>query len=282
MLHQTENAVEAHKNHLKGFFAGLGREMEDAVEDHENRLRRFFAGLRPVIEYSKRAQEKLDRIAATQFSIFEYFHERETDLSRIFADLLDPAGRHGQGDRFLRLFLVGIHRSLDETLRREFPLSDVHQAKVHLEYSTDKMRRIDIVLEMPDNHWIGIENKPWAQDQEDQVKDYLEFLRKKVRQGGAGTAWMLYWSGNGKPPTTSTLPEDTYGRNHCVTVPYRTTGKETLSLENWVRECWEQCEAEQARWFLKDLLEYIRRSFQLKDTSNTQHLGANYVKQHYP
>ena len=280
MLNQIENDLEAHRSRLKGFFAGLGREMEDAVKDHENGLRAFFAGLSPVVKYAKRAQEKLDRIAATQFSVFEYFHERETDLSRIFADLLDPAGRHGQGDRFLRLFLDEIHRSLDETLRSDFPIYGTHQAKVYLEYHTDKMRSIDIVLEMPNNKWIGIENKPWAQDQKDQVKDYLEFLRKKVPQSGSGTPWMLYWSGNGKPPTT--LPDDRDGQKHCVTVPYRTTGNETPSLENWVCQCWEQCEAEQVRWFLKDLLGYIRKSFQLTDTSSIQHMGANYVKRRYP
>lgn len=255
MLEQTETTTEDHQNRLKGFFDGLDREIKDAVEDHENRLRRFFAGLSPVVKYAKRAQEKLDRIAATRFSVFEYFHERETDLSRIFADLLDPEGKHGQGDRFLRLFLNEVHRSLDETLRSEFPLSDVHQAKVHLEYSTDKMRRIDIVLEMPNNHWIGVENKPRAEEQEDQVKDYLKFLQNKVRQSGDGTAWMLYWSGDGKPSIT--LPDDTEGQKHCRTVPYRKTDNESPSLENWVRLCWEQCEADRVRWLLRDLLEYI-------------------------
>ena len=87
MLNQIENDLEAHRSRLKGFFAGLGREMEDAVKDYENGLRAFFAGLSPVAKYAKRAQQKLDRIAATKFSVFEYFHKRETDLSRIFADL---------------------------------------------------------------------------------------------------------------------------------------------------------------------------------------------------
>ncbi|MCY4586903.1 MAG: PD-(D/E)XK nuclease family protein [Bryobacterales bacterium] len=255
MLHQTETTTEDHKTRLKGFFDGLDREIEDAVEDHGNGLRRFFSGLSPVAKYAKRAQEKLDRIAATKFSVFEYFRERETDLSRIFADLLDPAGRHGQGERFLRLFLVGIHRSLDETLRREFPLSDIHQAKVHLEYPTDKLRRIDIVLEMPNNHWVGIENKPRAEEQEDQVKDYLKFLQDKVRHSGDGTAWMLYWSGDASSPKT--LPDDTDEKKHCLTVPYQETDNESPSLENWVRQCWEQCEADRVRWLLRDLLEYI-------------------------
>ena len=68
-----------------------------------------------------------------------------------------------RGDRFLRLFLDEIRLSLDETLRSGFPSSDFHKFKVHPEYPTDKGRRIDIVLEMPDdNHWIGIEKQAMA------------------------------------------------------------------------------------------------------------------------
>ena len=67
--------------------------------------RPFFNGLGPVVDIAKRAQEEMGRRAATKFSIFDYLHERETDLSRIFAGLLNPSDTHGRGDRFLSLFL---------------------------------------------------------------------------------------------------------------------------------------------------------------------------------
>ena len=68
----------------------------------ENELKTFFAGLRPAVKIAKRAHREMDRRAATRFSASRV---REIHLSRIFADLLNPSGVHGQGDRFLSLFL---------------------------------------------------------------------------------------------------------------------------------------------------------------------------------
>jgi len=127
---------------------------------------------------------------------------------------------------------------------------------VHLEYSTHERRKIDIVLEMSDNHWIGIENKPWAEEQERQVEAYMEYLQSKVKK--SGTAWILYLSGNGSDPQT--LPDDPKLRECCGTVPYR-KNRTSGSLENWIEQCWRECEAERVRWFLKGLLKYIQQTF---------------------
>ena len=243
---------------LSDFFAGLDSAVTGARRDHEARLAAFFAGLGPVVEVARRAQAVLDRRVAPQFSVFDYFKERETDLSRAFGGLLDPAGTHGQGDTFLQLFLDEIR------LREDFPDSDTQGCKVHLEYSTNK-GRIDIVLEMPGNRWIGIENKPWAPEQEKQVEKYMIHLSKLAKSVEGGTAWILYLSGDGSDPkTTECLSEEQKGR--CLTMPYRTRAGKPPSLENWLRRCGEQCEAERVRWFLKDFLEYVEKSFHLADT----------------
>lgn len=199
---------------LSDFFAGLDSAVDRARRDHEARLAAFFAGLGPVVDVARRAQAVLDRRVAPQFSVFDYFKERETDLSRAFGGLLDPAGTHGQGDTFLRLFLGEIRCSLGRKLRKDFPYSDTRGCKVHLEYSTNR-GRIDIVLEMPGNRWIGIENKPWAPEQENQISNYMKYLRSKTEKKDA---WILYLSGNGNAPET--LPEKGKGRKRCLTMPY--------------------------------------------------------------
>lgn len=242
--------VEVCETELRNFFGNLGREVSSTIKAHKDELTSFFSGLGPAVDIAKRAQEEMDRRAATKFSIFDYFRVRETDLSRIFAGLLDPSDTHGQGDRFLFLFLK-------ETLPEYSPPQTFANAKmVHLEYSTHERRKIDIVLEMSDNHWIGIENKPWAEEQERQVEAYMEYLQSKVKK--SGTAWILYLSGNGSDPQT--LPDDPQLRECCRTVPYR-KNRTSGSLENWIEQCWRECEAERVRWFLKDLLEYIQRKF---------------------
>ena len=251
-----------HDAALPDFFAGLDSAVAGARRDHEARLAAFFTGLGPVVEVARRAQAVLDRRVAPRFSVFDYFKERETDLSRAFGGLLDPAGTHGQGDVFLRLFLGEIHCSLTGELRKDFPYSDTRGCKVHLEYSANG-GRIDIVLEMPGNRWIGIENKPWAPEQEKQVEKYMNHLSELAKSVEGGTAWVLYLSGNGNDPET--LPKGKE-RERCLTMPYRTRDGKPPSLENWIRRCGEQCEAERVRWFLKDFLEYIEKSFHLADT----------------
>ena len=253
-----------HDAALSDFFTGLVSAVAGARRDHEARLAAFFTGLGPVVAAARGAQAVLDRRVAPQFSVFDYFKERETDLSRAFGGLLDPAGTHGQGDTFLRLFLGEIHCSLTGELRKGFPYSDTRGCKVHLEYSTNK-GRIDIVLEMPGNRWIGIENKPWAPEQENQVTKYMKHLVELAKSVEGGTAWILYLSGGGSDPeTTEGLSKGE--RKRCLTMPYRSRDGKPPSVENWVRRCWEQCEAERVRWFLKDFLEYVEVNFELADT----------------
>ena len=248
------------KRNWQVFFADLDQKINGTVTDHEAELANFFAGLGPVVNIAKRAQAELDRTAATKFSVFNYFKQaatnriREIHLSRVFGGLLDPVGAHGQGDRFLRLLLAEVH--LEDFLRL-----CLQKSKVHLEHPTDKGRMIDIALEIPDTRWIGIENKPWAEEGEKQVKHYLEYLQNKD-----ANAWMLYLSGNGSHPESL----QGYGNTNYLTVPYRADGSESPSVENWIRRCQEVCEAERVRWFLKDLLEYIQRSFNCQTTSDTE------------
>ena len=251
---------------LSDFFEELEAKVDCAVKTYQAELKGFFAGLGTAVDIAKRAQAELDRIAATQFSVFRYFNTRELDLSRIFADLLDPSGRHGQGDHFLRLFLDS--DKLPRALSSSLPGRNLGECRVHLEFPTREGRRIDIVLEMPDNLWIGIENKPWAKDQDwrsspvvdqrhsIQIKDYLNDLKSRSRE----TAWILYFSGEGKNPSkwSELTPEE---RERCPTVPYRSDNDVSPSLEHWIEKCSERCEAETVRWFLKDLLKYIRMEF---------------------
>ena len=253
---------------LADFFTGLDSALDRARRTHRADLAAFFAGLGPVVAAARRAQAMLDLKIAPRFSVFlgprradDDFKERETDLSRAFGGLLDPAGTHGQGDVFLRLFLCEIRRSLDDDLRGGFPCSDTQECDVHLEYPTDKGRSIDIVLKMPGNSWIGIENKPWAKEQQNQIRDYMKDLQCKAEDG---TAWIVYMSGDGRDPTTAKCLSGEE-RKRCLTMSYRSRDGKSPSVENWIRRCREQCEAERVRWFLKNFLEYVEEGFALAD-----------------
>ena len=143
---------EEHKTQLIDFFRNLGGEVDDSIKVYKAELTNFFASLSPAVAIATRAQAELDRIAATRFSIFGYFRERETDLSRIFANLLNPSGSHGQGDSFLRIFVAELTRQGNEwsnKLGGVLPNVSLDRCNIHLEFWTEKERRIDIVLEIP-------------------------------------------------------------------------------------------------------------------------------------
>ena len=264
---------EEYKTQLRDFFRNLGEEVDDSINVYKVGLTSFFASLRPAVDIATRAQAELDRIAATRFSVFGYFRERETDLSRIFADLLNPSGSHGQGDSFLRLFMVELTRQGNEwsnKLGGVLPNVSLEGCKTHLEFWTEgfwteKGGRIDIVLEIPyeekgDVFWIGIENKPWAGYQDGQIADYLKALLRK----SPGNALILCFSGDGCKPSEDALKGlHDQERSLCLTVPYRGNNGDYLSLENCLQQCRERCEAERVRWFLKDLLGYIKSQFEI-------------------
>ena len=247
---------------LQGFLDGLAanlaavREAEEKDEaEHRAGLRAFFAGLAPAVTVAVQAQKVLDRVAATNFSVFHYFKENENLVSGIFADLLRPDGSHGQGTAFLRLFLQEIDRGIPKC-RRHGDYGSLERCAVYTEYRTFAGRRIDIVLKL-ENKWIGVENKPWAGEQCHQLQHYLEDLRRKDAK-----ACVLYLSGRGDDAKTI------QDKSHYLTIPYGRT-KDGPSVAHWVAECHRSCDAEKVRWFLKDLHEYIVRMFYAEEPEET-------------
>lgn len=225
----------------------------------EERLGAFFAGLAPAVEVVIEAQKRLDLQAATRFSVFRYFMRtdehfrlRETILSGIVADLLRPDGSHGQGAEFLRLFLKEVdRRGKKKDIRQVKDYGSLDSYAVWTEYSTPQKRSIDIVLKNENgDQWIGIENKPWAGEQADQLQDYLDFLRKQDED-----ACILYMSGRGVDSNTIEL-----GSGGYLMIPYgyNTDGP---SVAHWIDECYMHCQSDRVRWFLKELREYIQWMF---------------------
>lgn len=212
----------------------------------------FLTGIGAVLDGIKAMQLRLDRVAAPAFSVFWYFKENENIVSSIFADLLRPNGSHGQGAEFLRLFLAEVDRDRPKNAKyrasREYGVLD--QCIVETEHTIPGKRRIDIVVRLNDS-WIGIENKPWANEQPNQLKDYFTYLRQRDSK-----TCVLYLSGDGRDARTMSAR----AQPHYRTIAYREIGRGP-SVEHWISECMARCEAEKVRWFLRDMLEYIRTMF---------------------
>ncbi len=218
-------------------------------EGFGTRLGEFVSGLRQVLESARGEIREHEQAHASRFNVFDYISPDENGLSDILVDLLDPKGKHGQGAAFLELLLKRCEVKLAEPLSR---------ATVHREAATTYLangaRRIDVRVDLG-TFGIGIENKPWAADQQNQLRDYfLELDRRKD-----GRFLLLYLSGTGERPSKESVdPADLAARE--VEGRFR-LWTYSGDFADWLTDAEESCGAERVRSFLRDFREYVRRQF---------------------
>ena len=233
----------------KRFFDGASHLLIQQTDTLERQVSHFFTDLQFRCATFRELKGYLDRNLASDFNIFDYIAPDENRLSKIIADLLRPDGPHGQSSIFLEAFLQLIRIS-DE---RYYPdkIRNIVQEDSTV-YASAFQRRIDITLDFG-YVGIGIENKPWAGEQQDQLQDYQVHLSRKYSNNFV----LIYLSGNGTEPqslTPQTMKDlRTQGRLRVLT--YRP------DLQRWLETCYKECHAEKVRWFLRDFAKYVTQHF---------------------
>ena len=135
---------------------------------------------------------KKDRMNSNEFSVFQYIDFHEVLMSTIFKDLLNPRSKHGQGSLFLDEFLSLLEIE-NPVLTERFSII-TEALTSHL----DSNRRIDILLNWGNKFAIGIENKPYAIDQNNQLSDYSKQLSKEFNDN-----YVLVFLSNRSPDASS-------------------------------------------------------------------------------
>jgi len=184
---------------------------------------------------------------AAEFNAMGRCGPDELRLSQILKELLSPIGSHAQGAIFLKLFLKCF--DLDNFL----PIPN--NVNVSTEKMTDRlantMRKMDIHLDFVPAA-IAIENKPWAGDQENQCKDYLEQLKRSH----PALNCLIYLSGSGEPPSTDSIcgtkreQAEKDGRFKIIGYP---------QLIDWLKDCRRECQADRVSFFLNEFIDYIQK-----------------------
>jgi hypothetical protein len=182
---------------LNRFFTEAGSRLareEALAEVNPEELNRFFSGAKRQMELA----EQLDRTEASGFNVFDLIRPDENRLSDVLALLLDPRGAHGQGDLFLRLLIEKLDAGLSNTQTKH--------AKVQREAPTlridNNRRRMDVLVDADD--LVVVENKVNAAEQPEQVKDYLEHLRRCI-QGRSVGGTLIYLTPGGSVPGSISL-----------------------------------------------------------------------------
>ena len=229
-------------------------------ESLDSVLTRFFAELAPRLETARDLERELDRKLAQRFNVLDYLRDDELGLSRIIADLLNPKARHGQGTLFLQtlLSLEGLKTT------QHWPGLDRNQISVVVERKIAANRRIDISVHIGgtdgQTYCLAIENKPYAGDQENQVKDYLDYLKREY----CDRFLLIYLSPTGVGPSERSIhrKELAKWKDRFAIMPYRGGQEDQAeefdafriphSLSDWLGECRKNCEVDRLRWFLRD------------------------------
>lgn len=201
------------------------------------------------------AEQRVAERIAPNFNLFDFFRGDENGLSLCLACLLNPRGTHGQGEKFLAAFIK--HLPLLPGGTPDW-LTGLPQS-VQTEKATDRIernnRRIDIAIEWR-NGVVGIENKPWATDQDQQLADYARQLQASAEAKNAANNWLLIYLSDHEPDKSS-LSEKQRERyresGNYVEIDYR-------MLCAWLDECTKESKALVVRIFIEELAKYIRSS----------------------
>ena len=234
-------------------------------EESHSDLERFFFELAPRLETARALDRELDQQLARRFNVLDYLRTDELGLSRVVADLLNPEGNHGQGTVFLQLLLDKLEFKVDGKI-------DDSQVDVELTIG-DKGRkgRLDVAVRIDERHCLAIENKPYAADQPNQVKGYLEWLKQYDK------SMLIYLSPTGEGPEEHSIEEadlaklrEHDGTRRFVIMPYHQAAdlddrfdrfRLPFSLTHWLADCRRNCDVDRLRWFLREAETFCRRQF---------------------
>ena len=190
---------------------------------------------------AKRAGSEL--FGAPRLNAFSLFQPNEVQLSRIIADLFDPSGAHGQGLLFLNAMLseLGLER-----------VSAIDSVSVRREMVTKDKRQIDLVIGMP-NIILGIENKPWAGQQPDQLSDYFEALERWAKRGRTKKRTpVLVFLSNKQPKTAADRIRQLW---------FNSDDNDEPSLTKLLENCREKVRAPRTRTHVDEMITYLSSEF---------------------
>lgn len=196
-------------------------------------------------------KKEYNRQLALDFSLFQFFSVGENKISQVLAYFLDVNQNHGQGDLFLSEFL-------NVFTDKEIEIEQI--ANVCEKIITNK-RRLDVYIKLKELT-IGIENKVWADDQNNQLKDYSEYLEKNMN----GNYVLFYLNPYGTAPKLKSIDKELsqklYKENKLKVIGYK---QDLIPLINtWLINC----EADNVSYFLKEFKKYLEVKFLGKNTLN--------------
>ena len=216
--------------------------------------------VRQKVQALETAQALYSRQLSPDFNTFDYINTDELGLSRILAALLDPKGSHAQQETFLRLFIEHCLPDMYKAPEWQVFLDSIDKTKVFVEQVTSRnnsLRRMDIYLQcqVGDNSYgVCIENKPYAADQFEQLKDYAEELEKRRHK-----AWhLVYLNEANEGPSEYSI--DT-SKLEALKKENQYSHLRFSDLIPWLKACQAECQNHSVSEFIAQLIKFIQKQF---------------------
>ena len=181
---------------------------------------------------------------APRFSVFSLFDNKETTLSRILADLLNPRGSHGQGTLFLSQLMCEVGSTPISRSSSKF-VSVRTEAPVPVS-GRESNRRLDILIETRTDV-IGIENKKWTGEGQNQLSDYWEYVKARAQEFG-------------KRPSLVFVSDDVPTVKEAIRLPYFAVDGEP-SVDRLLGMAEPQIRAFRVKDFVADFRNWIAQMF---------------------
>ena len=206
------------------------------------------------------AQALYSRQLSPDFNTFDYINTDELGLSRILGALLDPKGSHAQQETFLKLFVEHCLPDMYKTPERQVFLNNLEKTDVLLEEVTGKsntQRRMDIYLSCQvgdESYGICIENKPYAADQFEQLKDYAIELENRNHK-----AWhLVYLNESDEGPSKYSIDTN---KLEALKKEKQYSHLRFSDLIGWLKACQVECQNHSVSEFIVQLIKFIQKQF---------------------
>jgi hypothetical protein len=187
-------------------------------------LAEFYQTLGLRLSLLRDARRELNSYLALDFNVFSYVDPDELRLSDLIKELLSPTGSHGQEDLFLQQFL----RILKIPAQTE---AVAIRREEWFEYPPGTTGSIDIVIDFGAGRFvIGLENKPRASEQPDQLHRYRTYFEYKY----SGRYCLVYLNGTGRKPQSLPDRDNLERERKFVELTYQ------VGLRDWLDACGSQ------------------------------------------
>jgi len=230
---------------------------------YQEKLDRFFQPLIQDYKVLKLVKKQTDRYLASDFNLIDIMNPNENKISDILKLLLEKDGKHGQGNKFLELFLKKIIDECsgpDEFIKNIKDLYKSEKVSISRESPANNFRRIDILIDFSGKFAIAIENKLRATEQDSQLEHYSEFLNKEYNKNHI----LVYLDGSGRESITLLEKESKIKDGNFIETSYQDF------LIPWLEECKKESESDKIRWFLMDFISWIDDNFKEEEINNEQ------------